>query len=255
MACMAKPSWQTLLAYERQLRRTECGSDLHLWLAFRVLALPRIVDDDYARMFVVCEPPPYVPNDDRSFCIVDGEDNDMILEYRHPHRDTFKVFLARGSMYDNVVDLADIICDALQNRRDFNFGDCIANQVAMISKHDRERLAQDVWGTDVPISDCASLVRRMWWDAALGTTADVRRIAGLTGCAHFLQALVGRSIHFRDAQQTTRKPTIWVLVGLPGSGKSHWVDAQIGMGLPDRTVISVDRIIDEWAQQRGQTYA
>ena len=259
------PTWETLLAYERRLRLTECGSNLHLWLAFRVLALPRIVDEDYARMYIVSDSsPPYVKNDDRSFCIVD--EDDMILEYRHPHRETFRLFFGLGGVYSsvapNLVDLAKIICYALEKRSDFNFGDCIADQVAKIDKHDQERFAKEVWGTHVPMSDYAglaslgpeALVRRMWWDVPLGSAADMDLVAELTGCVDPLQALMGRSIQFRDVQKTSRKPTIWVLVGLPGCGKSHWVDAQMQMGVPGRTVISVDRIIDGWAEERGQTY-
>ncbi len=255
------PSWQTLVDYERKLRCTECASDLHLWLAFRVLALPRIVDDDYSRMFVVHQLPPSNPNDDRAFCVVgDGSDHcDVFLEYRHPHRHAFRVVLASDTPYHRVAphlaDLARIVKYALLHRHDFNLGDCIADKVGAITSHDQQRLARDVWGAKSLTHNVADLVRRMRCDdGPLPSISDLERIIELMGGVTYVQYMLGRSIEFRVPQPTTRTPTLWVIVGLPATGKSYWVDAQTQMGLPYRTVVSVDRIIHDWAMQRGLTY-
>ena len=48
-------------------------------------------------------------------------------------------------------------------------------------------------------------------------------------------------------------PTLWLLVGVPGSGKSTWVERQ-GFS-PDTAVISTDRHIDAEAARQGKTYS
>lgn len=48
-------------------------------------------------------------------------------------------------------------------------------------------------------------------------------------------------------------PTLWMLVGVPGSGKSTWLDQQ-GFGR-DTAIISTDQHIDAEAARQGQTYS
>lgn len=48
-------------------------------------------------------------------------------------------------------------------------------------------------------------------------------------------------------------PTLWLLVGVPGSGKSTWLEQQ-GFS-PDTVVISTDRHIDAEAERQGKTYS
>jgi predicted kinase len=46
---------------------------------------------------------------------------------------------------------------------------------------------------------------------------------------------------------------VYVLVGVPGSGKSTWIKDQIwALGL---TVISTDQYVEEWAAKVGKTYS
>lgn len=47
-------------------------------------------------------------------------------------------------------------------------------------------------------------------------------------------------------------PTLYMLVGVPGSGKSTWVSNQNWTG--DCTVVSSDRFIDDEAARLGKTY-
>jgi predicted kinase len=47
-------------------------------------------------------------------------------------------------------------------------------------------------------------------------------------------------------------PTYTMLIGVPGSGKSSWRQANAG---PDSVIISSDDIIEDIAKQRGQTYS
>lgn len=48
------------------------------------------------------------------------------------------------------------------------------------------------------------------------------------------------------------KNKLYVLVGVPGSGKSTWVKNQEwAVGIP---VVSTDNFIDEYAEQQGKTY-
>lgn len=49
-------------------------------------------------------------------------------------------------------------------------------------------------------------------------------------------------------------PTFYMLVGLPGSGKSTWRHGFVAEN-PDVCVLSTDDRIDAWAQERGLTYA
>ena len=51
----------------------------------------------------------------------------------------------------------------------------------------------------------------------------------------------------------SHEPTLWMLVGVPGSGKSTW----IAQNFPDLTgcyVASTDRLIEIYASMRGATY-
>ncbi len=48
-------------------------------------------------------------------------------------------------------------------------------------------------------------------------------------------------------------PTLWMLVGVPGAGKSTWIDQQC-FGL-DTVIISTDRHIDAEAARQGRTYS
>lgn len=51
------------------------------------------------------------------------------------------------------------------------------------------------------------------------------------------------------------KPTCYVMVGLPGTGKSTYVSEQLMPMLSDDAFIySTDRLIEEAAENRGQTY-
>jgi predicted kinase len=48
-------------------------------------------------------------------------------------------------------------------------------------------------------------------------------------------------------------PTVYVLVGVPGSGKSTWIQNQIwALGL---TVVSTDALVEQEAQRQGKTYS
>jgi predicted kinase len=48
-------------------------------------------------------------------------------------------------------------------------------------------------------------------------------------------------------------PTLYVLVGVPGSGKSTWIRNQIwALGL---TVVSTDAFVEQEAQRQGKTYS
>ena len=47
-------------------------------------------------------------------------------------------------------------------------------------------------------------------------------------------------------------PTVYVLVGVPGSGKSTWIRNQIwALGL---TVVSTDAFVEQEAHRQGKTY-
>jgi predicted kinase len=51
----------------------------------------------------------------------------------------------------------------------------------------------------------------------------------------------------------TIMPTVYVLVGVPGSGKSTWIQNQIwALGL---TVVSTDALVEQEAQRQGKTYS
>jgi predicted kinase len=48
-------------------------------------------------------------------------------------------------------------------------------------------------------------------------------------------------------------PTVYVLVGVPGSGKSTWIQNQIwALGL---TVVSTDALVEQEALRQGKTYS
>ena len=47
-------------------------------------------------------------------------------------------------------------------------------------------------------------------------------------------------------------PTLYMLIGVPGSGKSTWVDAQ---DIENVAVISTDNYIEEWARANNTTYS
>ena len=55
------------------------------------------------------------------------------------------------------------------------------------------------------------------------------------------------------AWERCKMPTLWMLVGVPGSGKSSWVDQQ-GFDR-DTVIISTDRHIDAEAARQGRTYS
>ena len=51
----------------------------------------------------------------------------------------------------------------------------------------------------------------------------------------------------------TIMPTVYVLVGVPGSGKSTWIRNQIwALGL---TVVSTDALVEQEAHRQGKTYS
>lgn len=54
---------------------------------------------------------------------------------------------------------------------------------------------------------------------------------------------------------TKATPQIHVLIGLPGSGKSTWVDKYITGREPPPLVLSSDEKVDEFAIENGVTYA
>lgn len=49
------------------------------------------------------------------------------------------------------------------------------------------------------------------------------------------------------------RPTLYMLVGVPGSGKSTWVQHQTD-GMKDYYVASTDRLLEIYASMRGATY-
>ena len=49
------------------------------------------------------------------------------------------------------------------------------------------------------------------------------------------------------------RPTLYMLVGVPGSGKSTWVQNQTD-GMKDYYVASTDRLLEIYASMRGATY-
>jgi len=55
-----------------------------------------------------------------------------------------------------------------------------------------------------------------------------------------------------DAQRT--RPKIFVLVGLPGSGKSTWTAKFLAKSEEPYSVISSDDVIEEFAKKEGKTY-
>jgi predicted kinase len=48
-------------------------------------------------------------------------------------------------------------------------------------------------------------------------------------------------------------PKLYMLIGVPGSGKSTWVNQQDWT--QDCAIVSTDRYVEEHAQQQGQTYS
>jgi predicted kinase len=51
----------------------------------------------------------------------------------------------------------------------------------------------------------------------------------------------------------TKQPKLYVLVGVPGSGKSTWVKNQDwALGL---TIVSTDTFVEDYAKSRGKTYS
>jgi predicted kinase len=50
-----------------------------------------------------------------------------------------------------------------------------------------------------------------------------------------------------------KKPKLYMLVGVPGSGKSTWVKNQ-EFWLKDCVYISTDKYVEEWAESVGKTY-
>lgn len=48
------------------------------------------------------------------------------------------------------------------------------------------------------------------------------------------------------------KPTVYMLIGVPGSGKSTWVSKNIG---PDTVYASSDDYIEKYAKKVGKTYS
>lgn len=50
----------------------------------------------------------------------------------------------------------------------------------------------------------------------------------------------------------TTKPTVYMLIGVPGAGKSTWINSH---DWTDTVVISSDNIIDQRAEAQGKTYS
>lgn len=50
------------------------------------------------------------------------------------------------------------------------------------------------------------------------------------------------------------QPTVWMLIGVPGSGKSTWIDSH-SWDFDNTVVISTDNIIDQRAAAQGRTYS
>ena len=57
-----------------------------------------------------------------------------------------------------------------------------------------------------------------------------------------------------SGMQLADKPILFVLVGLPGSGKSTWAQQTFGWQVYDEHVVSMDYFVDLYAQQKGKTY-
>lgn len=51
------------------------------------------------------------------------------------------------------------------------------------------------------------------------------------------------------------RPKIYVLVGLPGSGKSTWINSFLKTTNDDYVIISSDNIIEKYASSEGKTYS
>lgn len=49
------------------------------------------------------------------------------------------------------------------------------------------------------------------------------------------------------------RPTLYVLVGVPGAGKSTWVENQ--KWAKDIPVVSTDRFVEAYAREQGKTYS
>lgn len=49
-------------------------------------------------------------------------------------------------------------------------------------------------------------------------------------------------------------PTLYMLIGIPGSGKSTWIQNQ-NFNLNDTVIVSTDNIIEERAAVKGMTYS
>ncbi len=58
-------------------------------------------------------------------------------------------------------------------------------------------------------------------------------------------------VWLRYAILNTTQPTITLMVGIPGSGKSFWVRHNAH----DLTVISSDNLLELWAAEHGKTYS
>jgi len=52
---------------------------------------------------------------------------------------------------------------------------------------------------------------------------------------------------------SNKTSTVYILVGVPGSGKSTWVSAQNWLG--DAVVVSTDQYIEKVAKEAGKTYS
>lgn len=69
-----------------------------------------------------------------------------------------------------------------------------------------------------------------------------------------LQHIIGAKIIENIWEQNlTNTPKAYILVGVPASGKSTWVQNQ--EWAKDCTYISTDKIVEEYANERGKTYS
>ena len=57
----------------------------------------------------------------------------------------------------------------------------------------------------------------------------------------------------QSLQTTLTNPTCWILIGLPGSGKSTWITQQ-EFNWDNTVIASTDNYIESYAAEQGKTY-